>query len=69
MSPLLFNLVLEYVISSVQVNQEGLKLYGTHQLIVYADDVYILDRSIPAIQKNTEPLVVASKEIGLQVNA
>jgi len=31
-----------------------LKLNGTHQLIVYADDGYILGRSIPAIEKNTE---------------
>jgi hypothetical protein len=46
-----------------------LKLNGTHQLLVYADDVNLLDRSIHAIKKNTEALVVASKEIGLEVNA
>jgi hypothetical protein len=44
-----------------------LKLNGTHQLLVYADDV--LGRSIHTIKKNTEALVVASKEIGLEVNA
>jgi hypothetical protein len=46
-----------------------LKLNGTHQLQVYADDVNILGRSVHAIKKNTEALVVASKEIGLEVNA
>jgi hypothetical protein len=46
-----------------------LKVNGTHQLLVYADDVNILGGSIHAIKKNTEALVVASKEIGLEVNA
>jgi hypothetical protein len=57
---------LEYVIRRVQANQEGLKLNGTHQLLVYADDVNILGRSVHAIKKNTEALVVTSKEIGLE---
>jgi hypothetical protein len=35
--------------------------------LVYADDVNILGRSIYTIQKNTEPVVVAGKEIGLEV--
>jgi hypothetical protein len=53
----------------VQVNHDGLKLNGTHQLLVYADDVNILGGSVHTIQKNTEALVVAIKEIGLEVNA
>jgi len=45
-----------------------LKLNGTHQLLVYADDVYMFGGSVYITKKNTEALVVASKENGLEVN-
>jgi len=36
---LLFNFALDYAIRRVQVNQDGLKLNGTHQLLAYTDDI------------------------------
>jgi sorting nexin-29 len=66
---LLFNFVLENAIGRVQATQVGFKLNGTHQLLVYADDVNILGGSIHTIRKNTDALLITSKETGLEVNA
>ena len=65
---MLFNFALEYSIRRVQVNQDGLKLSGTHQLLVYADDVNILGGSVHTVHENAEALVVAGREIGLEEN-
>jgi hypothetical protein len=63
--PLLFSFAVEYAVNRVQVKQEGLKVNGTHQLLVCADDVNILGGSIHAIRKNTEALEISSKEISV----
>jgi hypothetical protein len=68
-SPLLFNFALEYAIRRVQANQEGLKLNGADQLMVYGDDVNILGGSVHAARQNTEALLIIHNEIGLEVNA
>jgi len=65
LSPLLFNFALEYANRSVQVNQDGLKLNGTHQLLVHDDDVDILGGSVSTVKEKAEALIVASKKIGL----
>jgi hypothetical protein len=54
LSPLFFNFAREYVIRRVQVNRDDLKLNGTHQLLVYADDVNVWCRSVHTIKKNRE---------------
>jgi hypothetical protein len=59
----LYSFVLEYAIRRVQVNQDGLKW-----LLVYVDDVHILRGCVHTVKGNAEALVVASKEIGLEVN-
>ena len=66
---MLFTFALEYAIRRVQVNQEGFKLNGSHQLLVYADDINILGGIVHTITENAEALIVASKETGLEVNA
>jgi hypothetical protein len=69
LSPMHLNFTYEYAIRMVQVNQDGPKLNGTYQLLVYADDVNILSGSVHTIKKNTDTIVVTSKESGLEVNA
>jgi hypothetical protein len=69
LSPLLFNFALEHAIRKVWENQVGLKLNGTHQLLAYADDVNLLGDNIDTINKNTETVIDASKEVGLEANA
>jgi len=51
------------------VNQDGLKLNGTHQFLAYADDYNLLGGSVDTVKKSAGTLVAATKEIGLDVNA
>jgi hypothetical protein len=44
-------------------------LNRSHQLLVYADNVNLLGDKIDTIKKNTEILIGASKEVGIEVNA
>ena len=61
LSSLLFNIAVEYAIRRVHVNQDGLKLNGTLQLLVYADDINtMLDGSV----QNMGALLVAVRRLG-----
>ena len=63
-------------ILSVMLNYEEVRIESRlcfirniHELLIYVDDVHILGGSVHTIKENAEDLVVASKEIGLEVNA
>jgi hypothetical protein len=45
-----------------------MEMRGTHHLLVYVDDAYILGENINTTNKNTKVLSEASGEVGLEVN-
>jgi len=69
LSLVLFNFTIEDAIRRVKVKQDGLKLNGTYQVLVNADDVSILCGSVHTIKSNKEDFLAGSKETGLAVNA
>ena len=70
LSPLLLDVALDYAVKWFQVNQKALKVNGKGQLLVYADDVYILSGNVVhTIKKNSDAVVVANNVNGVKVNA
>jgi hypothetical protein len=66
--PLLFKFALEYAIRRALKNQDGLKLNGTHQLLVYDDNVNPLasltlqsawDLNVPCRPKHSKALLLS----------
>jgi hypothetical protein len=55
-----------YAIRRVQEKQEGLNLHGKNRLLACTDDVNIVGENTDNTQKNTEALLDASKEVGLE---
>jgi hypothetical protein len=46
----------------------GLKLNRIHQLLVYAENVDLWGNNMNTIKKNTQAIIDASKEVGLEVS-
>ncbi|PSN29402.1 hypothetical protein C0J52_28015 [Blattella germanica] len=67
LSPLLFNFVLEHAIKSLE-DKEGVQLNGILKLLVYADDIVLLDDSEEILKDNMHILRSNTRELGLEVN-
>ena len=68
LSPLLFNFALEYAIRKVQETNLGLDMNGPHQVSVYADDVNLIGEDFRTMERNSDVLLNACKDIGLAVH-
>jgi hypothetical protein len=62
LSTFLFRFAIECVIRRVQVNQDGLNLYGTHQRRVYADDFNTLGGRVHNVNKKNRTFI--SSQLG-----
>jgi hypothetical protein len=65
---MLFNFALCYAIRKAHDHQVRLKLNGIHPLLVYDDDVSLLQSNINTTKQNTEPVIDANKDVGLEAN-
>jgi hypothetical protein len=55
--------------TKLEENEVGLELSGTHQLLVYTDDINLLGDNANTIKENSETLSEASRDVGLEINA
>jgi hypothetical protein len=68
LAPLLFSIVLEYVIRKSNINIDGTLIYKSVQITVYADDVNIMARKQQYLKNTYILLEQNAKKIGLQTN-
>jgi len=67
LSLLLFNFALKCAVRTVHVCQDGLNLNYTLFYFVYVD-INVLNASIHTVTQNTPVLLIASRNVGLEVN-
>ena len=70
MSPLLFNIGLNYVMRKVETVGNGIEWSAGRKLryLAYADDICLLANDISDMRQMTEALVCEATKVGLRVN-
>ena len=71
LSPLLFNILLDFVLREIDGIECGIEWNGTKKLrdLDYADDICLLANDIDEMQTMVDTLVIEGVKIGLTVNA
>jgi hypothetical protein len=67
--PLIFNFAIEYAVRKVQEKPDWSEINETHQLLVCADNVNILEDNMNTTKQNIEAVIDANKKVGLEENA
>ncbi|KIH61462.1 hypothetical protein ANCDUO_08267 [Ancylostoma duodenale] len=69
MSPILFTIVLQHALNSIDWQGKGLRL-GNKNLsyLAYADDIVLLAHNYEDLKSMTEMLHVAAAQVGLEIN-
>jgi hypothetical protein len=67
LSLLLFNFVSNTPLRRSKRTRKDLKLYETHQILAYIDDINIVEENTGTMKKNTEALLDAKKAVGLEM--
>lgn len=67
-SPILFNLVLKWVMRESKILTSGLIYHQRHQILAYADDIAVLTRSIEELVDICKTLIRVARKTGLKIN-
>jgi hypothetical protein len=68
LTPMLFNLALEYVIRKLPADANGTLEYKMNQAVGYADDIRLLGISARSVNEVYEELKITAEKIGLNIN-
>lgn len=66
MSAMLFNLILEYILRSIQENKIGIELNGTKQILTDVDDLDLVGGNRDAVVTNMRILLETARDVGLE---
>lgn len=65
---MLFNLALEAAVRRAGIERERTLINGSYQILAYADDINLMERSIKSVKEVFYKLEQEAQNLGLKVN-